>query len=251
VADGPGARQSMSRMQRSGLSLSIAITAAGAFGLPRTVRAEAPAPEIMARLAQYATRLDSMRTHASYRFDGELSTLDRSGRADSRKVMKGRMDADGSMARLTVLSYREDGEDKTHAAQEKALESQKRKREKPRFRLPILADEQPRYMFDQIEIDPADSARVKISFSPKVPASDTIEGSAWVDARTGSLLSAGFKLSKPSMFVDYVHVQVEFDESTSLGPAVSVVHVDGQSGFLFFHKRFEATAKVYGYAIVP
>jgi hypothetical protein len=239
-------------LPRSLFRLPIALAAAAATASsPRAARAEAPAPEIMARLASYATRLDSMRTHASYRFDGELATLDRKGRPDSRKEMKGRIDADGSIARMTVLSYIEDGEDKTRAAQETAIRNQKRKREKPKIRLPILADEQPRYVFDRVETDPSDPMRVKISFSPRVPGADTIEGTAWVDARTGSLLSAGFRLSKPSMFVDYVHFQVEFDESTPLGPAVSEVRVEGQGGFLFFHKRFEGTAKVYGYALVP
>jgi hypothetical protein len=239
-----------SRLRRSVRSALAVQAVAGAVSLPATARAEAPAPEIMARLAEYAARLDSMRTHASYRFDGELSTLDRKGRPDSRKVMSGRIDADGSAARMTVLSYTEDGEDRTRDAQERALKNQKRKPDKPRIRLPILADQQPRYVFDRVETDPSDPLRVKISFSPKVPESDTIEGTAWVDARTGSLLSAGFRLSKPSMFVDYVHFQVEFDESTALGRAVSAVRVEGQGGFLFFHKRFEATAKVYGYSIV-
>jgi hypothetical protein len=232
------------------LPVALAAAAAAASSA-RAASAEPPAPEVMARLAAYAERLDSMRTHASYRFDGELSTLDRHGRTDSRKEMRGRIDADGSTARMTVLSYLEDGEDKTRDAQEKAAHNQKRKRDKPKIRLPILADEQPRYVFDRVETDPSDSTRVKISFSPRVPGADTIEGTAWVDARTGSLLSAGFKLSKPSMFVDYVHFEVEFDESTALGPAVSEVRVEGQGGFLFFHKRFEGTAKVYGYSITP
>jgi hypothetical protein len=205
----------------------------------------------MDRLAAYAARLDSMRTRASYRFDGELLTLDRAGKADSRKAMTGRVDADGKLSRLTVLSYTEDGEDKTADAQKKAADNEKRKRDKPRIRLPILADEQARYVFDQVGRDAADPSRVEISFVPRDPASDTIEGKAWVDAQTGSLLSAGFKLSKPSTFVDYVHVTVVFGESTPLGAAISTVEVEGQSGFLFFHKRFHGSARVDGYAIAP
>lgn len=227
-----------------------ALATAVSLGAPPAAAAE-PSAELMARLAASGARLDSMRTHASYRFEGELSTMDRNGKPDSRKAMKGRIDADGTATRLTVLSYTEDGEDKTSDAQKKARDSEKKKKEKPRIRLPILADEQPRYIFDQIEVDAADPSRVKIAFVPKVAGSDTIEGSAWVDARTGSLLSAGFKLSKPSMFVDYVHVTVEFGESTPLGTAISSLEVEGQSGFLFFHKRFQGMARVSGYALVP
>ncbi|MGH7439078.1 MAG: hypothetical protein ACRENE_25600 [Polyangiaceae bacterium] len=168
--------------------------------------------------------------------------------------MKARVDADGKATHTTVLSYTDDGEDKTQFAQKKAVDREnerKKKPEKQRVRLPILADEQPRYVFDLVETDAADPSRVKVSFVPKTPGSDTIEGSAWVDANTGALLSAGFKLSKPSMFVDYVHFAVEFGDTTSLGPAVSSVEVEGRSGFLFFHKRFRGKAVVHDYAIVP
>lgn len=206
----------------------------------------------MARLADYAARLDSMRTHASYSVDGHLETLDRGGKPDSLKTMQARVNADGTTAKLDVIRYTEDGEDKTQDARKKARErDQKHKNEKRRIRIPILASEQPRYVFDKVEVDPADPSRVKISFVPKAPEEDTIEGSAWVDARTGSFISVGFKLSKTTMFVDYMHFTVEFGESTRLGSAVSTVLVEGQGGILFFRKRFRGTAKVSDYAIVP
>jgi hypothetical protein len=232
-------------------SIAATLAAMASLAASPTAAAQPPAPEVMSRLADYAARLDSMRTHASYRFDGELSTLDRHGEPDSRKTMSGRVDADGKAAHTTVIRYTEDGEDRTSYAQKKAAEREGRKPDKPRVRLPILADEQARYVFDQVETDAAVPSRVKITFVPKAPASDTIEGSAWVDSQTGALISAGFKLSKPSTFVDYVHVSVAFEGTTTLGPAISSVEVDGQSGFLFFHKRFRAKALVHDYAIVP
>lgn len=235
--------------------LAVAVAAAAVIGASPIALAAPPDPALAGRLAAYAARLDSMRTHATYTIDGELETLDRGGNPDSLKTLKARVEADGTFSRLVVASYAEDGEDRTEYARKKARErDEKRKKEKDskkRIRLPILASEQPRYVFDQVEVDPADPSRVKISFVPKVPADDTIEGSAWVDARTGGLISAGFKLSKTSMFVDYVHFTVEFGETTSLGPAVSRVVVEGQGGILFFRKRFRGTARVTDYAIVP
>jgi hypothetical protein len=236
---------------RGPVAAIAAVAAALSLAPASAASAEVPSPALMTRLADYAARLDSMRTHASYRFEGELLTIDRAGATDSRKTMKGRVDADGTVAHLIVESYTEDGEDKTQDAQKKALDREKGKREKSRIRLPILADEQGRYVFDQVDTDATDPSRVKITFVPRVPASDTIEGSAWVDATTGSLLTAGFKLSKPSMFVDYVHVTVEFGETTPIGPAISSLEVEGQSGLLFIHKRFRANARVHGYAISP
>jgi hypothetical protein len=232
--------------------LAVALAAAAVIAAPRAACAAPPEPGLMALLADYAARLDSMRTHASYTIEGELETLDRAGNPDSLKKMTARMNADGTSAKLSVGKYTEDGEDKTDEARQKARErEEKRKKDKKRIRLPILASEQARYAFDQVEIDPVDSSRVKIAFVPKAPGEDTIEGSAWIDARTGSLISAGFKLSKTSMFVDYVHFTVEFGESTSLGPAVSRVVVEGQGGVLFFRRRFRGTARVSNYAIVP
>jgi hypothetical protein len=231
---------------------TLALVAAAAMGTPRAASAAAPEPELMARLADYAARLDSMRTHASYSIEGHLETLDRAGEPDSKKTMTARVNADGTTAKVNVIKYTEDGEDKTQDARQKARDrEEKRKKEKKRLRIPLLATEQPRYVFDQLEVSPSDPSRVKISFVPKAPDDDTVEGSAWVDATSGSLISVGFKLSKTSMFVDYVHFTVEFGETTRLGSAVSTVVVEGQGGILFFRKRFRGTARVSDYAIVP
>jgi hypothetical protein len=234
-----------------GIAAIFAIVFAAALSAPSAASAAQPSPELMARLADYAARLDSMRAHASYRVEGELATLDGTGTSVSVKAMEARVEANGQSARLNVIHYTEDGEDKTTDAQKKAREHEKKKKDKTRIRIPTLATEQPRYVFDQVETDPADPSRVKITFVPKVRDDDTIEGSAWVDARTGSLISAGFKLSKTSLLVEYVHFTVEFGESTPLGAAVSTVHVEGEGGIPLFRKHFRGTARVHDYEIVP
>jgi hypothetical protein len=216
--------------------------------------AAAPAPELMAKLASCGAGFEAMRTRASYTIEGRMETLDGGGKADSIKQMKARVEADGIDVKFVVVRYVEDGEDKTADAQRQALkkaQERKAERDQKRFRSPILADEQPRYVFDQVEVDGRDPAVVRIAFAPKTPKDDTIEGSAWVDSRTGALISAGFKLSKPPVFVDYVHVQLEFGASTALGPAVSKVVADGNGGILFFRKRFHVAATLSDYRLVP
>jgi hypothetical protein len=212
----------------------------------------------MAKLAVYASHFETMRTHASYTVDGHLETLDRHDHADSVKTMKARVNADGARTHLVVMHYTEDGEDKTEDAQKKAQEREEKRdkerdkdKDKKHLRMPLLAEEQPRYTFDQVEVDAKDPMHVRIAFAPKVPADDTIEGTAWVDARTGSLISAGFKLNKTPTFVDYVHFTVEFGAPTDLGPAVSSVVVEGQGGILFFRKRFRGTATLSDYHLLP
>jgi hypothetical protein len=218
---------------------------------PASAGASAPAADLMAKLASYGADFESLRTRASYTIDGQMETLDRDGNADSVKQMKARVEADGINVKFVVLRFIEDGEDKTGDAQKQAQKrAQERKAEK-KFRIPVLADEQPRYVFDQVEVDARDPAVVRIAFTPKVPMDDTIEGSAWVDTRTGALVSAGFKISKPPVFVDYVHIQLEFGAPTGLVPAVSRVVADGNGGVLFFRKHFHVAATISDYRLAP
>jgi len=222
---------------------------------PRAALAQPPSPELLAKLADYATRFERQRTHASYAVEGRLDELDTDGKLDGTKELWGHVDADGQDARLTVLRYLEDGKDKTadaiKEARESAEKSKKKRREGKELKMPIRADEQDRYVFDQVETDSKDPARVRITFVPKEIADDTVEGSAWVNADTGAPISAGFKLSRTPFFVDYIHFTVEFAAKTSLGPAVSKVLVDGKGGIWFFRKHFRATASLSDYRILP
>jgi hypothetical protein len=230
------------------------IAAAALVAAPRAASAAAPPPDLMARLATYGAGFESLRTHASYTIDGRMETLDGDGKPNSVKQMKARVEADGMNVKFIVDRYIEDGEDKTADAQKQALkraQEHKSDPDKKRFRIPVLADEQPRYAFDQVEVDARDPAVVRITFVPKVATDNTIEGSAWVDSRTGALLSAGFKISKPPVFVDYVHVTLEFGAPTPMGPAVSKVIADGNGGLLFFRKRFHLAATLSDYHLSP
>jgi hypothetical protein len=231
---------------------ALAGMAAGFASTPAV--AAPPSPELLDRMAAYAAGFEAMRNRASFDVDGRMETLDRAGHAGDVKELKARVEGDGKDTRLLVLKYTEDGEDKTADAEKKARDraaERKAHPDKKRLRIPILASEQSRYVFDQVETDRTDSNRVRIAFVPKVPADDTIEGSAWIDARTGAPISAGFKISKTPMFVDYLHFTVEFGAQTGLGAAVSKIEVDGDGGVLFFRKRFHGTATLSDYRIVP
>ncbi|MEO6576495.1 MAG: hypothetical protein ABIP89_21775, partial [Polyangiaceae bacterium] len=195
---------------------------------------------------------EAMRLRASFALEGRMENVDGDGNANSVKEVKAHVDADGTTAKVTVERYTEDGADKTEEAKKKARDAeQKPKKAKPKYRMPILGTEQPRYVFDQVEVDRLDPSRVRITFAPKERADDTIEGSAWVDTKTGTLISAGFKLSKTSMFVDHVNVTVEFGAPTALGPAPSKVSMDGEGGILFFRKHFRGSATISQYRISP
>jgi hypothetical protein len=238
-------------------SLFVALTAVFALSLAlvsRPAQAEPPDPELMARLVSHAEALERMRTHAAYLVQGELDSLDGDGKVDGVRKLVGRVDADGDRSRLVVVSYSEDGKDKADEIRKQVKEANarsKEEREKDHLEMPFGSAAQSRYVFNQIAVDPADPSRVQIGFVPKAPTEHTSEGSVWVDTKTATFLSAGFKLSKPGFFVDYVHVTIEFGETTSLGPAISRVTIDGRGGLLFIHKHFTGTATLSDYRIVP
>jgi hypothetical protein len=228
-----------------GLALSLA---------PSSAHAAPPAADLMAKLAVHAASFESMRTRASYAIDGKLEHLDSDGKVDSTDHLEARVAADGKKADIIVMKFMEGDEDKTEDAQEKARErnaAPEEEKEKKRTHMPFLASEQRRYVFDQVQTDPADPTHVRITFVPNVKDETVVEGSAWVDTKTGTVLSAGFKMVKNGMFVDYVHVTVEFGAPTPLGPAVSKVTLEGKGSFLFIKKRFRAAATVSRYRILP
>ncbi len=240
------------RLGKIGLAF-FAGTAVAAVSAP--ARAQPPSTELMARLADHAARYIGLRKRASYSIDGRMEFLDGDGKPNSVKELVARVEADGTDSHFVVVRYAEDGEDKTADAQKdarkRAQERKSKKDDNKRLPIPILAEEQGRYVFDQIETDPADPTRVRIAFVPKDPADDTIEGSAWVDTVHADLISVGFKVSRPPMFVDAIHVTLEFGAQTPFGPAVSRVVADGDGGFLFFRKRFHAAATLSNYRFAP
>ena len=214
-----------------------------------------PSPALMEKLATYGATFDQVRTRASYSISGRLDLLDGDGKVDSWQELLAHVDPNGGTPKVTVLRYLEDGKDKTADGIEKARVSDEKRKQKRKegkeLKMPVLPGEQGRYVFDQTE-QSADGERVRITFVPKEPAEDTVEGSAWVDVEAGTVISATFKVSRTPMFVKYVHVWVEFGERTPLGPTVSKITLEGEGGILFFfHKHFRGTANLSGYSLAP
>ena len=217
--------------------------------------AQPPPRDLMARLGAYAERFETMRKRASYVVDAELDSLDGSGRAASTKKGRARVTSNGKDSTLAILSYFEDGADKTAEARRKLDESRAEQARHPSapkraWRMPFHPGEQPRYWFDVVEVDAKNPAHVRIAFAPKIREDDTIEGSAWVDVPSGTLLSAGFKMSRPPSLVDSVSVRMSFGERTSLGPAPSRIEVEARGGFLFVHKHYRGEAVLSHYSII-
>ena len=151
-----------------------------------------------------------------------------------------------------MIRYSESGEDKTQEAREEAREGEKKEKDPDdEVHMPFLASMQPKYSFRIRGTDKSDPSRVRIEFVPKHPEKTLPVGSAWVDSRTGEVLTMGVSPSKIGMFVDYLRVTITFGERMADTAAVSKITFEGAGGFLFFHKRFRGMAKLSEYSIPP
>lgn len=115
--------------------------------------------------------------------------------------------------------------------------------------MPFLQPELGKYSFRVGESDPRSPARVRIYFTAKQRAKNLGNGSAWVDTRTGEVLTMGVSPSKTSFFVDFINVTLEFGDVTPAGPAISRIGFDAGGGFLFFHKRVRGEATLSHYEV--
>jgi len=240
---------------RASLSLGL-VVALTLMATPHVGRADdavetpstALAP-LLSRLSRHAAQFEEMKRRGSFTLSGRMEELDRSGHVDATKEMVVRVTATPSERITEVVRYLEDGADKTAEARQKAArhraERKKGKAEKNRdLHLPFLASEQDRYVFSLIARDPQSPSRVRIGFSPRVPAEDAFKGSAWVDEGSGEILTMGFSPSKNPTFVDHVDVTMRFDLKTPLGRAPSFVSFDARGGFLVIRKHYRGSATI-------
>jgi hypothetical protein len=209
-----------------------------------------PLPDLLKRLAGTSARVESMLAKASFTAKGRIETVDGDGHVTEvrESVMRflprpGKHDVD-------IVQYAEDGVDRTAEAREKAVAGNRKKPDPDEaLHMPFLASEQPKYVFSLGESDPRDRRRVRVHFRARRPALTLWNGSAWVQADTGEVLTMGAAQSKTAMFVDHFTGTVEFGAHTPEGPAVSKATFEGAGGFLFFRKRFRGWAVVSDYSV--
>lgn len=236
----------------SAVNRTVALAAAMTLvGKSTAAPAEAPLLEdVLPKLAASSARFESDLKKASFGVEGYIESVDRDGRGDDRREGAFYVRTNGKRRRFDVIRYTEDGENKLDEARKKAEESSSKDPDPDdEAHMPFLASEQPKYVFRMRDKDKADPARVRIEFVPKHPDKHLVIGSAWVDTRTGDVLTMGVAPSKKAMFVDYFHVTLEFSEKMGPGPAVSRITFEGSSGLLFFHKKFRGAARFFGYRL--
>ena len=229
--------------------LAVALT----LVLPRTAAAQPPDPALLERLSHQAKAFEEFGKHASFRSEARVEELDGDGKVTSTQLQQSRIEADGKTTHEIVERATKDGKDVTAEEQEKtkkeeAEAAKQKKADGEGLTIPFASDA---YVYDQVGVDAADPSRVEISFTPKKPTKHTLEGKAWVDTTSGTILSAGAKLSKPPTFVDWVHFTVELGAKTPLGPAMSHLTFEVKAGLLFIKKHIRGDVKMSDYTIAP
>jgi hypothetical protein len=232
-----------------------AVGAASTVGvaLPRTASAQPPDPALLERLSHQAKAFDELGKHASFHSLARIEELDGDGKVTSTQIQQSRIEADGKTAHEVVEHATKDGKDVTAEQQEKTRKEEadaakEKKADGEGLTIPFASDA---YVYDQVGVDTADPTRVEISFTPKKPTKHTVEGKAWVDTTSGTILSAGAKLSKPPTFVDWVHFTVELGAKTPLGPAMSHLTFEVKAGLLFIRKHIRGEVTMSDYRIAP
>ena len=242
-------RQTVAKAALLGLMALGSPYAAFADPAPAASAATAVPQALMSGLAQHAARTEDMKRRGAFTVVGRVEGLDGDGKTTELKEMVLRSTPTRTPLDriIKVIRYTEDGKDTTADAQVKATERRAKRLGDPEearkrdLKLPFLASEQPRYVFSVLERDGATPGRVRIGFTPKVPAENAIKGSAWVDEVAREVLSVGFSFSKNPIFVDHVDVKLTFGLATDLGRAPSQLSFDGRGGFLFIHRHYRGT----------
>lgn len=227
---------------------------AGLFGTD-SVRAEDQSLQaLLPKLSAWSSRLEAVLNRSVFTMTGHTDEVDGDGKTSDHKEGVFRVDARGERAHVQVLRYAEDGEDKTAEAREKVRRDEEKRDKKHKepdevLHMPFLQPELGKYSFRVGESDPRSPARVRVYFTAKQRAKNLGNGSAWVDTKTGEVLTMGVSPSKTSLFVDFVNVTLEFGDLTPSGPGISRIGFDAGGGFLFFHKRVRGEAMLSNYQV--
>jgi hypothetical protein len=230
---------------------------------PRSASAQPPDPALIERLSHHVEAINQLGKRASLHLESLMEELDGDGKVSSTTIEQSRVEADGKATHQIVEKAVKDGKDVTAEEQEKVKKEEAeeaankankngaKKGDGPDLAFPFSSSASNDYVYDQVNVDAADPTRVEIAFTPKKPSKHTVEGKAWVDTTTGTILSAGAKLSKPPTFVDWVHFTVELGAKTPLGPAMSHLTFEAKGGLLFIRKHVRGEVKMTDYRVAP
>jgi hypothetical protein len=216
-----------------------------------------PSPDLLKKLADNDARLLRLYKEGAVTMTSRVEELDKEGKVQHTQNVTLRLSVQEGAQRMEVLSASRDGQDVTAeerkeqaARQAKAEQDPKGKmNQRQQITLPFAAGAQAGYAFQLLGPDANNPALQRIGFGPRGKKSkDLWVGEAVVDPEAGQVKWLKQRPSELPAFVDRIDMVLEFGAATSMGPAVSTMHMDGEGGLPFFKKKFRSVVTFKDYA---
>lgn len=171
-----------------------------------------------------------------------VEELDKHGAATSTTEIETKADE--------LVRYVEDGVDKTAEQKAKRAEYKKKQKEDGKdqsfslgFGDPFSRESRDRYAYTLVK---EENGLATIAFKPKgKKAPELGVGEATVEIETGAVRKLRFKPSSMPRFVSKLSIEVDCDEPTTLGYAMTRLKAEGEGGILFVKKRFRMTSTFF------
>ncbi|HEY8209316.1 MAG TPA: hypothetical protein VIG99_17630 [Myxococcaceae bacterium] len=207
-----------------------------------------PVPdELLKKLADRDARLTRLYKEGAVTMTSRVEELDKGGKVQHTQTVVLRLTQKDGKPHGEVVRASRDGQDVTEEERKTQAEKQARADEDPKGKkdgrmsmtLPFDAATQPKYQFQLLGPDAKNPSLSRIGFGPRgKPDKDIWAGEAVVDPSSGEVKWMKQRPSDLPAFVDRLEMVFEFGASTSEGPAISTLQMEGEGGLPFFKKKF-------------
>ena len=210
------------------------------------VSAGEPDAQLLSKLTAHSERLAVLeKADGTLQLSSKSNELDASGKATHTKEIDLVIVQTAGIAKTQLKRFIEDGTDATEAMRadiESGAKKASRSQEMGISSMsPFTNEARGKYSFSVETRPQEDAGLVRLSFWPKGEKSpELMLGEALIDAASGELVKLSMQPSKNPPFVEKLSFEVDFDDRTSAGRAVSRMRVHRESGMSVIKKRFDS-----------
>jgi len=195
-----------------------------------------PPDDLLKKLAEHDARMDRIDKEGSFAIEAKSEELKLGGEVKHTLEIWMRVTHQGGKRVQLLVKALKDGKDVTE---------ERRKRDDPlgdskRTEIsPFPANVQAQYAFKSLGPEKSDASLLRIHFEPKgTYTEDLLIGEAVVDPRAGEVVRISSRPSDYPSNLDRLNVDIQYDQKTVLGRALSRISREGEGGFLFIKNRF-------------
>ena len=201
--------------------------------------------DLLKKLAEHDARMDRIDKEGSFAIQAKSEELKGNGEVKHTLEIWLRVThQDGKRVQLLVKALK-DGNDVTEERRKKddPLGDSKRTEISP-----FAANVQRQYAFKSLGPEKSDASLLRIHFEPKGTYTEDLSiGEAVVDPSAGEVVRISSRPSDYPSNLDRLSVDIQYDQKTVLGRALSRISREGEGGFLFIKNRFRDTTTYSDY----